>query len=194
MREFLRFLHTLNIRTKEISEEGGNMFRALVFISLCLTSLHVVSEPRTCPVSVIKKNQIKTIVERRQTTFKHCLACEGEQCVFKEWPAEGKDFADACKLLFCTPTKMPRKMFVSDDTAKEGGVFFTYGINKKGRVDFVEVTELRGELTEESALELIRDFFERRRYEPIVIDGKAYELVDLKDGTNHKFNWNVEVY
>jgi hypothetical protein len=44
------------------------------------------------------------------------------------------------------------------------------------------------------ARELINDYFERRRYEPIVVDGKTYELVGLKDGTNYKFNWKVDVY
>jgi hypothetical protein len=170
------------------------MFKVLVFSAFCLMGLHATAEPRTCPVNVIKKGQIKTIVDRRQTTFKHCLACEGDQCVFKEWPAEGQDFAAACKLLFCTPTKMPWNMFVSEDVAKEGGVFFSYGINKKGRVDFIELTELRGDVTEDMARELINDYFERRRYEPIVVDGKTYELVDLKDGTNYKINWKVDVY
>ena len=171
------------------------MFRVLVFKAFCLMGLHATAEPRTCPVNVIKKNQIKTIVERRQTTFKHCLACEGDQCVFKRVAGRRSRFCSRCKLLFCTPTKMPRKMFVSVDTAKEGGVFFSYGINKKGRVDFIELTELqRGDVTEDMARELINAYFERRRYEPIVVDGKTYELVDLKDGTNYKFNWKVDIY
>mgnify|MGYP003659389908 FL=1 len=145
------------------------------------------AEPRSCPTQAIKKSEISNIVEKRQTTFEHCLACEGDQCQFREWPAEGKNFEQACRLFFCTPTKVPRKMLVPPGTARDGGVFFTYGINRKGRVKDVEVTEVFGETTEEMGRELIDNFFERRRYEPIVVDGKVYELNQLNDGTNYEW-------
>jgi hypothetical protein len=152
---------------------------------LCL-ALPAVAQSRTCPVEVIRKDQIESVVERRQTTFKHCLACEGDVCQFRQWPEEGKDFANACRVLFCTPTEMPGKMFLPDNVTKEAGIFFTYGINKQGRIDNVEITELLGGITETEARKMIRNYFERRRYEPITIDGQTYELQGLKDGTNYE--------
>ena len=106
--------------------EGGEMFRVLVFKAFCLMGLHATAEPRTCPVNFIKKNQIKTIVERRQTTFKHCLACEGDQCVFKEWPAEGQDFAAACKLMFCM-TNMQVTVWLRRESSDDPATVFTIG-------------------------------------------------------------------
>jgi hypothetical protein len=164
------------------------MMRVLsILLMMGLITEVAFAEERSCPVQVIEKSEIANIVERRQTTFKHCLACEGDQCQFREWPAEGNDFAQACRLLFCAPTKMPRKLFVSPGTAREGGVFFTYGISRKGRVKDVEIIQVVGETTEEMGRELIDDFFERRKYEPIVIDGKAYELNQLNEGTNYEW-------
>lgn len=158
----------------------------IIFASYLCLALPVSAEGRSCPVEVIRKDQIESVVARRQTTFKHCLACEGDVCQFRQWPEEGKEFASACRLLFCTPTKMPGKMFLPDNVTKEAGIFFTYGINKQGRIDNVEITELLGGLDETEARKMIRNYFERRRYEPITIDGKTYELQGLKDGTNYK--------
>lgn len=157
----------------------------LVFASL--TAEVSLAEQRSCPALVIKKSEVKSIVARRQTTFKHCLSCQGETCEFKDWPAEGQDFARACRLLFCAPTKMPQKMLLPEKFTKEAGIFFTYGIGKKGRIKDVEITDLIGDIEEEEALQMVNNYFERRRYEPIVVDGKTYELINLKDGTNYKW-------
>lgn len=151
------------------------------------------AEGRTCPALAIKKSEINSIVERRQSTFKHCLACVDDQCTFKQWPAEGKEFEQACRLLFCAPTKMPRKMFINPKSAEEGGVFFTFGISKEGRVKDVKITDLVGEVTESEALQHIDNLFERRRYEPIEINGKRYELTGLRDGNNYRINWKTNV-
>ena len=166
------------------------------FICMLVTSVlpvFVSAEGRTCPALVIKKSEISSIVERRQSTFKHCLACVGDQCTFKDWPEEGKDFEQACRLLFCAPTKMPRKMFFSGDAAVEGGVFFTYGISKEGKVKDVVITQLVGDVTESEVRQHIDNLFERRRYEPIEIDGKLYELTGLQDGTHYRMNWKSVV-
>ena len=74
---------------------------------------------------------------------------------------------------------------------KNGSIFFTYGINKDGRVKDVDLTEY-SVVSEEQARKLIRSYFERRRYEPIVIDGKTYELNGLNDGTRFKIRWRYE--
>lgn len=167
-------------------------FLLLIGSFVPMASAELAYEPaRSCPVQVIRKDQIKSIIERRQTTFKHCLSCSGDQCELRQWPEEGKDFAQACRLLFCTPTKMPGKMFMPDEV-EEGGVFFTYGISAKGRIKDVQITDFMG-ISEKDARQLINNYFERRRYEPIVIDGKSYELVNLKDGTNFTINWKLNV-
>lgn len=164
------------------------MIRVLsVLLMMSFISEFTYAEQRSCPAQVIKKSEVANIVERRQTTFKHCLECTGDQCEFREWPAEGADFAQACRLFFCAPIEAPRKMLLPSGTAREGGVFFTYGINAQGRIKDVEITDVVGDTTEEMGLELIANFFERREYEPIVIDGKTYELNDLKDGTNYEW-------
>jgi hypothetical protein len=158
-----------------------------LLLLICVVPQLALAEQRSCPTQPIKKSEISNIVERRQSTFEHCLQCEGDQCQFRDWPAEGQDFSQACRLFFCTPTKVPRKMLVLPGTARDGGVFFTYGINNKGRVKDVEITRVVGDTTEEMGRELINDFFERRRYEPIVNNGKAYELNQLNDGTNYEW-------
>lgn len=163
------------------------VFTVILLLSLALPTL---AQGRSCPVEVIRKDQISSVIERRQSTFKHCLNCEGDQCEFSEWPEEGRDFAKACRVLFCTPKKRPKKTFMSQQI-KNGSIFFTYGINKDGRVKDVDLTEY-SVVSEEQARKLIRSYFERRRYEPIVIDGKTYELNGLNDGTRFKIRWRYE--
>ena len=164
-----------------------------LLFGLCFgANLASAQQPRSCPATAIKKSEVKSVVERRQTTFKHCLACSGTSCELKDWPKEGKDFAAACKLLFCTPTKLPKKSLLPQEVNRQGGVFFTYGISKKGRIQDVELTDIIGDVEESMARKLIKAFFERRRYEPIVIDGVAYELTNLRDGSNYQVTTEIQ--
>ena len=114
--------------------------------------------------------------------FKHCLECEGDSCELTRWPESGKDFAKVCKALFCTPKKIPRTTFAPDEVDKDGAFNFTYTIGKNGRVKDIEVTDVIGDITYEAALKAAEATYKRRRYEPIIIDGTAYELSNLQDG------------
>tara|TARA_R110002072_G_scaffold31735_18_gene97698 strand:+ start:20477 stop:21022 length:546 start_codon:yes stop_codon:yes gene_type:complete len=154
-----------------------------IFLTCLLFAFNASADPATaCPVQVIKRDQIKAVVARRQTTFKHCLECEGDSCELTRWPESGKDFAKVCKALFCTPKKIPRTTFAPDEVDKDGAFNFTYTIGKNGRVKDIEVTDVIGDITYEAALKAAEATYKRRRYEPIIIDGTAYELSNLQDG------------
>ena len=149
--------------------------------------------PTSCRSQEIRKDQIDALIERRATTFKHCLVCEGQTCQMKNWPVSGAEFADRCKVLFCTPQKIPRSAITPEDADQNGSFGFTYTIGKKGRVKDIRITEVSGDIEPKTALRLANATYKRRKYVPVVVDGKSYGITNLVDSMRLTIDLDVRV-
>lgn len=157
-----------------------------------LSSTAYADLPTSCPTQVLQKSQIASVLERRTTTFKHCLECNGQSCQLKRWAAGGQQFAQMCKVLFCTPTKIPKSATTPLDAEQDGEFRFTYTIGKNGRIENIQVADISGGITPRQALKLAKSTYKRRRYEPIVVDGVEYELSNLVGHMRLSVKFNVK--
>ena len=182
----LNLLHRLFHASRQAVQDTHGKSMTRKFILVILSAAILASTPiraeqaTTCLNKELQKNQVDSIIERRATTFKHCLVCSGKSCQLKTWPPTGADFAQACKVLFCTPLKIPRSALAPANVNANGASYFTYAIDKNGRTKDINITDASGGLTLEAAQKLAETMFRRRIYEPIIHDGQAYELTNLK--------------
>lgn len=64
---------------------------------------------------------------------------------------------------------------------KPVGVSITYTISTAGRPENIQIRSLEGKMARRAVLQLIEQGAARTRFEPLIIDGTAYEIVDLVD-------------
>lgn len=162
-----------------------HLIPGLLALAICGIALPVSADTTVCPRGTMTKDVLAQLQERRERTFKHCLACEGNRCQLKPWPADenSQKLAHMCKTFFCTPVSMPRSTFTPEAREMEGTLQFTYEINEKGRADNFQITTVSGDVKEEEAVDWARSLFKRRKYEPIEIDGTTYVITNLRSGT-----------
>ncbi|GIS74347.1 MAG: hypothetical protein CM1200mP12_00660 [Gammaproteobacteria bacterium] len=67
--------------------------------------------------------------------------------------------------------------------AKKGKslITFDYYINDKGKIKGVEITKVKGSMNERQAYKYITSFVKKTSFEPLVIQGKKYQISNLKD-------------
>lgn len=133
-----------------------------------------------CEFAELKKKEVPEVLELRRKFFSDCLSCKGNQCIIKAWPEDRISEQLFCKRVFWTPTRVSRFM---NPGARSGPfrVSYTFKISTDGRVEDIELISFDSEIEEEQLMQLIADGAARTRFEPIVVDEVAYELVGLRD-------------
>lgn len=149
---------------------------------LLLANNDAVAEPQSCPMGTITKDVKKVLQERRESTFNHCLACQGNRCELKKWPRDdnSQKFAEMCKTFFCTPVKRRGSTIVPELRDTNAMTYFTFEIDERGRAYNFVITSWSGNFNEEEALEWTKAFYKSIRYEPIRNAGEAYVITNLK--------------
>ena len=168
------------LNTPMTLKSSANIVGAIVL--LAINSIVIAAEPKVCPRGIIAKDVQKVLQERRESTFKHCLSCQGNRCELKDWPADenSQKLGQMCKTFFCTAIKMPMSTFAPQMRDMSGSTYFTYEINEKGRAENFNVTSVSGELSDEDALEWAQSLFKRRKYEPVKIGDQTYVITNLR--------------
>ena len=140
-----------------------------------------------CEYVELNKKDLAIVLDLRPKLFSACLSCQGSRCIANVWP-EGKTTQELlCKRLFWTPTRVVRFMFGAERSIplrEYSGplrVSFTFTISTKGRVEDIEVVSFEGDIAKEELLELIERGATKTRFEPVVVEDMAYEIVGLKD-------------
>ncbi len=64
---------------------------------------------------------------------------------------------------------------------KPVAVSITYTISPEGRAENIKIRSLEGKMTQRSILQLVQQGAARTRFEPLVIEETAYEIVGLID-------------
>ena len=131
------------------------------------------SEPVTCPQGIIPKDKLAEFRALRDRYFDACLTCAGNACRFRTFSMEQSAFARQCPVLFCTPVKLNRAAITPEDAWDEGTFHFTYRIDEYGRMGDFEITSIEGKMPGKTVLQLLRNTFKPRRFEPIRHEGQA---------------------
>ena len=146
-----------------------------------------------CPRGTVNQEIRAKLQERRESTFGHCLACQGNRCELKGWPADenSQKLAQLCMTFFCTPIKIPRSTFVPETRDMQGAMQFTYEINEKGKADNFRITTVSGDLTATRALEWAESLFKRRKFLPVKIGDEHYVITNLRSSSRIRSNLEV---
>lgn len=118
----------------------------------------------------------------REKTIDTCLKCEGDSCQMKIWPSNKKGDAMVCQRLFCTPQKI-RKVAGEEITADiapgSSHIEFTYRVTSKGKVQDVQITSVEGVMNNREAYRWVTGVTRRTLFLPLVVNGKAKEIINL---------------
>ncbi len=147
-----------------------------------LINENAAAEPQSCPMGTVTKDVKKVLQERRERTFKHCLACEGNRCELKQWPMDedSRKLGEMCKIFFCTPVKRRGSSFMPELKDVSAMTYFTFEIDERGRASNFEITSWSGNFSEDEALQWTEAFYRSIRYEPVRVAGEDYVITNLK--------------
>ena len=138
----------------------------------------------SCETQPLTRDGLKMVLSNRERFAKACLACIGDECAMRVWPAGYESRETLCRNTYCSPKKVKKMVF------SEGynmSYKYRYSISAYGRANFIEGEYLTGEpkgvtgkSTQESHLNLIKKSLNRVQYEPVVINGRAKSLINLE--------------
>jgi hypothetical protein len=98
----------------------------------------------------------------------------------KLWSSEKAGDAEVCKLLFCRPSHVPRGIkFPEGLKTGYSLINFDYSISTKGKIKGVEITSVKGTMNGRQAYKYVTSFVKRTSFEPLIIEGKNYQLLSL---------------
>lgn len=137
-----------------------------------------------CEIKPLTRDGLKTARANRERFSKACLACIGNECAMRIWPAGFEDRETLCRNTFCLPKKVKRMTF------SEGynmSYRYNYRVSADGETTILDGEYLEGEprgvtgkKTKEEHMALLNKFVSRVEYEPIIIDGEAKALINLE--------------
>ena len=128
----------------------------------------------------LDREVIQNLKKFRSQYHSTCLNCSDDSCALKVWPSEKSGDAAVCKILFCSPSHVSR-VFKMPEGAKKGKslITFDYFVNEKGKVKGVDIVKVKGSMNERQAYKYITSFVKKTSFEPLVIEGKKYQISNL---------------
>lgn len=116
----------------------------------------------------------------RESAFNTCLRCEGPSCKMKSWPKEKKGDEAICKRIFCTPANVNKNYEVPADSPRGRSKFsYSYEISKKGKIKDFKILNYEGAHKPRDIVDYLKAYTKKTSYEPLVYDGKEYEITNL---------------
>lgn len=136
-----------------------------------------------CEIKPLTQAGLKMAKTNRQRFAKACLACVGEDCAMRIWPAGYEEQESLCRNTFCLPKKVKRIAFAEGYNMRYQ---YRYKISVDGQASLIDGNYLEGEpkgvtgkRTRETHLEMLNKFLTQAEYEPVIIDGQAKALINL---------------
>lgn len=137
-----------------------------------------------CEVKPLTPEGLKTAKANRKRFTKACLACIGDECAMRVWPAGFEDREAFCRNTFCLPKKVKRMTFAEGYNMSYR---YKYRVSADGQATVLSGEYLEGEprgvtgkKTKQEHRDLLDKILSRVEYEPIVIDGRAKALINLE--------------
>ena len=127
----------------------------------------------------VSRKTLRQVIPARPRYLSSCLSCVGASCVIKSGEFEHKNQETTCRRLFCTHRK--RAEMLVDGKGLMGGytVSLDYKITKDGRGELVRIRDISGGSGTETIARALKRGLTKTYYEPLVIDGRKYEIVNL---------------
>ena len=146
-------------------------------------------QPVACNNMIAMNETILSGVRKhRDSTFNTCLSCKGSSCSIKEFN-DSKALA-VCKRLFCTPTFVSPGFETPADTPSGKSSFtYSYIISKEGSLENIEIKSVEGVFNKKDAKKFIKARTRKTKFEPIVFQNKAYEIVNLTSNMVLNTRW-----
>ena len=133
-----------------------------------------------CEFAVLKPQIMPKILELRPRLFADCLSCSGTACTARRFRTDQQTEARLCQRVFWTPSRIPKSMRYSGNVERMA-VSISYAISISGRPENIQIRLLESKMTQRTVLQLIQEGAVQTRFEPLVVDGTAYEIVELVD-------------
>lgn len=140
--------------------------------------------------TTVPDSMIERLEKLRLTANKHCLNCENNQCNMKIWKDGQERELLLCKRIFCQPTKKIKKKIVmeGDYSSGQNMAQLNYSISPTGKINKLKVLEVEGSMNKEEANEYLSELLKFQNYEPLLIDGKAYGIRNLRGVVAWNYN------
>ena len=137
-----------------------------------------------CSYVELEREDLDKALELRSELLTTCLNCQGSQCSVVAWPQANTLERMVCKRVFWTPTRISRTVY-NVGRSSPLSVTARYTLSTAGTVEDIEIVAFAGNITEEYLLDLLERGARRTRFEPVVIDGTAYEVTGIQ------VSWNL---
>ena len=162
----------------KVIDVGKKLF---LLISVLTCSSLLLGSGLVCSIDkVVHKDIAKDLQKIRSQNHSICLECSGDSCTMKLWSSEKAGDAEVCKLLFCRPSHVPRGIkFPEGLKTGYSLINFDYSISTKGKIKGVEITSVKGVMNGRQAYKYVTSFAKRTSFEPLIIEGKNYQLLSL---------------
>ena len=155
--------------------------KLFLLVSVLTSSSLLLGSGLVCSIDkVVHKDIAKDLQKIRSQNHSICLECSGDSCTMKLWSSEKAGDAEVCKLLFCRPSHVPRGIkFPEGLKTGYSLINFDYSISTKGKIKGVEITSVKGAMNGRQAYKYVTSFAKRTSFEPLIIEGKNYQLLSL---------------
>jgi hypothetical protein len=166
------------VNAGKVINVGKKLF---LLISVLTCSSLLLGSGLVCSIDkVVHKDIAKDLQKIRSQNHSICLECSGDSCTMKLWSSEKAGDAEVCKLLFCRPSHVPRGIkFPEGLKTGYSLINFDYSISTKGKIKGVEITSVKGTMNGRQAYKYVTSFAKRTSFEPLIIEGKNYQLLSL---------------
>jgi hypothetical protein len=166
------------VNAGKVIDVGKKLF---LLISVLTCSSLLLGSGLVCSIDkVVHKDIAKDLQKIRSQNHSICLECSGDSCTMKLWSSEKAGDAEVCKLLFCRPSHVPRGIkFPEGLKTGYSLINFDYSISTKGKIKGVEITSVKGTMNGRQAYKYVTSFAKRTSFEPLIIEGKNYQLLSL---------------
>ena len=155
--------------------------KLFLLVSVLTSSSLLLGSGLVCSIDkVVHKDIAKDLQKIRSQNHSICLECSGDSCTMKPWSSEKAGDAEVCKLLFCSPSHVPRGIKFPEGLKTGNSLInFDYSISTKGKIKGVEITSVKGTMNGRQAYKYVTSFVKRTSFEPLIIEGKNYQLLSL---------------
>ncbi len=166
------------VNAGKVINVGKKLF---LLVSVLTSSSLLLGSGLVCSIDkVVHKDIAKDLQKIRSQNHSICLECSGDSCTMKLWSSEKAGDAEVCKLLFCRPSHVPRGIkFPEGLKTGYSLINFDYSISTKGKIKGVEITSVKGTMNGRQAYKYVTSFAKRTSFEPLIIEGKNYQLLSL---------------
>ena len=166
------------VNAGKVINVGKKLF---LLVAVLISSSLLLGSGLVCSIDkVVHKDIAKDLQKIRSQNHSICLECSGDSCTMKLWSSEKAGDAEVCKLLFCRPSHVPRGIkFPEGLKTGYSLINFDYSISTKGKIKGVEITSVKGAMNGRQAYKYVTSFAKRTSFEPLIIEGKNYQLLSL---------------